>query len=369
MPNKEEYRKSLERAEENLSKALNGIAEIEPELADVNLRLLELGERQAELSEQLRQHVEKRKFYSGKVKKIRDKLYGDVEPEKLWAGVDEIIADLLSSCSTEEVADIANLLKPCLPASDWDRLELFGTHAQAVTVPEESPKPVGNRGKKEKKSPPPQYGENGVEVLPLTNTLIVESRIKEQSSEFFNGNLQAAIRMNGEEYPLWGGALQPVDLVTGRQLRTKLDRIRLVYVSAFAKWLEMDGRDVSAPSMFDYLVSTEYTKSGKAITLARPGGNRTAVWYRLDDPSGVVKEVKSSVAPSHTYVVYEDQYGGKIIGGTSGNFLNGTFCRNIFSNYFGDNSGNKYIQSKCRGISFDEIFKDTFLVIREVQQQ
>lgn len=368
----EELKASLSKSKNNLQSSVATIAACEDKLVDLDKKITALRDERDKVSEQLKaSQADKAKF--------------EAEVAKLQKQIDDIAGQFRLNMGIDEVR--SKLLVSALPVLDGQTLsELLGVNssleslkapvsngpAPAVKTPAVSasvPQPQANQGvsatapkvKKWSKGAPKASGKMSV---PLVDGAHMGLMFKSNMDTFRKNRVLLSI--NGEMFDIHEPVLMLRSAVTGDVIRSTVDNVRMFYVYAFICWLKQNGKDMSAESVFDYLVGCEYKDIGGMLIENYPPRAGKLVYYRLENDKGeVVKEVKSSTALTNVYEIYCDEFGNRILAGVLGCVT----CPNCYSQVFKCYTGGScesYRMEKCADISFSDIFKDSYLLFEEV---
>lgn len=178
-------------------------------------------------------------------------------------------------------------------------------------------------------------------------------------------NCKAHIYFGDTCYTISGSELIPTVKGTNKPTNKGIEKLRMLYIQAFIRWMYHTGKDMSADSVMDYLLGYKYMESDGV--LSGIGGSHSALcYYRKESPSGVVvKEVNHKYPIDEVYEVYRDKDGYIIYANFSPNTA--TF-KKLLTTMFGTYCSTKNPKvklPKCVDIEFSEIFSDVYVAFEE----
>lgn len=173
------------------------------------------------------------------------------------------------------------------------------------------------------------------------------------------------LKFGADAYDIYDAVVNAKDLLTGMPLKSKKDRVHILYAQAFASYLKNRGKDTSAKSVLDMFIGVGYTVIKGMIYPDNPSVCKI-VYYRLEDKNGqVLMETANIPIRSSEYVLYTDAEGNRIIGASIGCVTYDTVTSHAFSCFTGGRDAN-FLHLVCRGMSFEKMFEDAYLEIEEV---
>lgn len=230
----------------------------------------------------------------------------------------------------------------------------------SAPVPTAKPEPVKSKQtasiKSQKASAP------GIDYrLQLSQFTTVAEFIKKTNID----NCKAHIYFGDTCYTISGSELIPTVKGTNKPTNKGIEKLRMLYIQAFIRWMYHTGKDMSADSVMDYLLGYKYIDSDGV--LSGIGGSHSALcYYRKESPSGVVvKEVSHKYPIDEVYEVYRDKDGYIIYANFSPNTA--TF-KKLLTTMFGtycSTRNPKVKLPKCVGIEFSEIFSNVYVAFEE----
>lgn len=294
--------------------------------------------------------------------------------------------DIIKDMSAEELAKLVGAYQMYAPISNelpMDEQDDYGITSNSYIEPTDeidgvAPVPSYEAPKQSEPVAPVQPAP----VVPKKSTDIKPKKVsvpspdyKLQLSQFTTvadfikntdiGHCKAHLYFGDTCYTIPSSELIPVVKATNEPTKKGIERLRMLYIQAFIRWMYHTGKDMSADSVMDYLLGYKYIESDGV--LSGIGGSHSALcYYCKESPSGVVvKEVSHKYPIDEMYEVYRDKDGYTVYASFSPNTAT---YKKLFVTMFGTycSTRNPNVKlPKCVGIEFSEIFSDVYVAFEE----
>lgn len=352
------------------------LSSLQSDLTKVDDEITKLEGKRSELVVLINQRSKERDKLLGKAKELREKLDSMMSPEEFLKSFSSLAKEFLETCTPEELKEIMAKIASFMPvdASKSKAPESDSPECQSPT----------NRGVKRsnaisafmscalRDTITSVYGSLGTSaeltikdgvVLPLADGELVGVFIKFLGKSL--SRVEITVDICGDTIAVPANIARPVGFSPEGKFTLGVDKVRVLYAFVFIEWLRRNNADMSADSIFDYLLGGRYKKEGTQVSEDFPGS--TFAYQRLETKDGVVlKEVAGVEKTTKSYVLYEDCDGNRVIGTPVATMRYSDICKRVYPCYTGG-AAIKYPQEKCRRIDFRDIFDGCNITFREVK--
>lgn len=321
------------------------------------------------------------------IEEVRAKIQTAVSDEAFPGSLTDLLDEYLSGRSLEELNRIDISLNSYRPPSQW----VYGVASessasetansltempseQTEETPESSDNPPwAEESDSDEDRPPWEEPENQpkqdattvetsaqpmgyVGRVLLEDTAEVGTFIRSHSTDLLDYAFK--LRIDNELFNLKVSDIVPVNRATMKPIAAKMERVRCLYFTAFLKYLELLEADMSAQSVFDYLIAYKYVNNGGKLTAVYSGVSLD--YFRLEDAKGnIIMEPEGDSSNYTLFQIYEDEAGYKIYTGvTACSTYKDVVTRSLRYYATGRSRGRAF--EKCRDLVFSSIFKTTY---------
>lgn len=321
------------------------------------------------------------------IEEVRAKIQTAVSDEAFPESLVDLFGEYLSGRSLWELERIDISLNSYRPPSQW----VYGVASESSASetanplaempsekPEETPEssdnpPWAEESDSDDDRPPweepenqPKQGATTVETseqpmwyvgrVLLEDTAEVGTFIRSHSTDLLDYDFK--LRIDNESFNLKVSDIVPVNRATMKPIAAKMERVRCLYFTAFLKYLELLEADMSAQSVFDYLIAYKYVNNDGKLTAAYSGVSLD--YFRLEDAEGnIIMEPEGDSSNYTLFQIYEDEAGYKIYTGvTACSTYKDVITRSL--RYYATGRSRSRAFEKCRDLVFSSIFKTTY---------